>query len=358
MAENSSIEWTMHTFNPWRGCTKVSDGCKNCYAETLSGRNRKTLGVWGPQGTRVVASESQWKLPPKWDAAAKAAGERQRVFCASLADVFEDWQGQMVNANGERLYHDMAYPGIWRIDHLASSRPPVKMDDVRTRLFDLIDATPNLDWLLLTKRPENIARMMPCPRELEHGIELHGKVICYHCGSGKARPNLWLGTSVENQATADERIPHLLKVPAAVRFLSMEPLLGSVELTAIGHGDQRGLNALTGEFVYYAESGDVRSDWTPAVHWVIVGGESGLGARPMHPDWARSIRDQCQAAGVPFFMKQWGEFLQTHPSELHLSKAPVLEAFPNVMLQRVGKKAAGRLLDGREWNEFPEVNHG
>jgi protein gp37 len=352
MAENSKIEWTTHTFNPWRGCTKVSPGCANCYAETLSGRNPKTLGVWGPNGTRVVASEAMWREPLKWNkaAACQCGGgfrgkhspycpqvDRPRVFCASLADVFEDWQGPMVDAKGKELYVSPG-TGIWVPSDFQYMRDRLTMVDVRRRLFHLIDATPNLDWLLLTKRPENIAKMLPdakCPLcKGKGGWETGAYSGDCRCGNGLViRPNVWLGVSVENQEQADTRIPLLLKTPAAVRFLSMEPLLGPVDLSPwlITDVDARDGNL---------------------IDWVIVGGESGPNARPMHPDWVRSIRDQCQAAGVPFFFKQWGEWIHAHPAELHLSPAPLVD-WEGLKMQRVGKRAAGRLLDGREWSEIP-----
>jgi protein gp37 len=323
MAANSKIEWTMHTFNPWRGCTKVSPGCANCYAEALSHRNPKVLGVWGDNGTRVVAAESAWREPLKWDRAAAAAGERHRVFCASLADVFED-------------------------------RP--ELVKPRRRLWQLICATPHLDWLLLTKRPENINRMLG-PRGLNF-YAVEGPVPC-------PQPNVWFGVSVEDQARADERIPLLLQTPAAVRFLSCEPLLGPVEFSDVTKRSdavaQLGKKALGG------------------IDWVIVGGESGHGARPMHPAWARSLRDQCQAAGVAFFFKQWGEYAPCPSADWHglgpvgkpkqyamspsgelcggfLGKdfADQREAEGWRAVQLLGKHAAGRLLDGREWNELPE----
>jgi protein gp37 len=340
MAENTKIEWCHHTFNAWRGCTKVSAGCANCYAETLSHRNPGTLGVWGPNGTRVVAADSAWREPVKWNKAAAKAGERHRVFCASLADVFEDWQGLMTNSNGSTATTSPAVP--W----MAVARPtdfhgnpvepdrqpnpdvrPLTMDDVRSRLFALIDATPNLDWLLLTKRPERVLHWLPP-----------------HWRTAGFPRNVWLGTSVENQQAADERIPHLLRVPAAVRFLSMEPLLGPVDLR---------------RFLPNLHTGFPRG---PRVGWGIVGGESGHGARPMHPRWARSLRDQCQAAGVPFFFKQWGEYATSTmvPADRVLVGKRWEEGMPDgeadeVVMYRVGKKAAGRLLDGREWNELPEV---
>jgi len=312
MAENSKIEWADHRFSPWNG-------------------------------TRVVASESMWREPLKWDRIAKLADElwvavggepgipgtrqhdgrtvvyhgRPRVFCASLADVFEDWTGPMHGPKGG-ISHTNG--GDWRINE--SSRP-LTMRDVRRRLFALIDATPNLDWLLLTKRPENVLRMLP-PLQ-------NSKVLgAYTAMEVMTRPNVWLGVSVEDQKQADERIPILLQTPAAVRFLSCEPLienLGELDLTGI--------------------------------HWVIVGGGSGKGARPMQAEWAQSIRDKCQAAGVPFFFKQWGEFLPPNQDgSVRKTNGGTLQVLNcSDSTDRVGKKAAGRLLDGREWSEFPEAAH-
>lgn len=302
MGSSTKIEWCDKTFNPWRGCQKVSEGCKNCYAETLSGRNPKTLGVWGPNGTRVVASESMWQEPLKWDKAAKAAGERHRVFCASLADVFEDWTGLMSASDGGVL-HVCNACGAWRtmdeMCHGPTAHFLLTMADVRNRLFRLIDNTPNLDWLVLTKRPENIERMMP---PFEVTINYRKRKGSSHCEPNPfphqtriieldtVRRNLWLGASIENQATADERIPHLLRVPAAVRFLSVEPLLGPIGRML---GDNLGPAFVGGE-VYQG------------IDWVIVGGESGPGARPMKIEWVRDIVRQCKAAGVPVFVKQLG----------------------------------------------------
>lgn len=328
MAENSKIEWTTHSWNPWRGCTKVSPGCKNCYAETLSGRNPGMLGVWGPQGTRVVAAESAWREPLKWDRQAKAAldqyerliadpsytkteayqngfrwtkPDRPRVFCASLADVFEDWQGTMVNAAGMSLWKS------WNADAVIASedRPhprtsPLTMDDVRMRLFRLIDATPHLDWLLLTKRPENITRMMPPATHVSHDVAGRKGLTLSETGPLVIRPNLWLGTSVEDQQWADERIPHLLRVPARVRFLSVEPLLGPVRLNAIKGITMDGRPG-TGTF----------NSLFRGISWVIVGGESGgtkcSPPRPCNVEWVRSIVEQCKVAGVACFVKQLGK---------------------------------------------------
>jgi protein gp37 len=326
--KNSKIEWCDHTFNPWRGCTKVSTGCANCYAETLASRFPDTLGVWGDNGTRVIASEAQWKEPIKWNKQAQNAGVRKRVFCASMADVFED-------------------------------RP--ELEQPRDRLFDLISATPNLDWLILTKRSGNIEKMTnPNPTELV-------PIPCL--GGGDYLPNIIWGTSVENQEQADKRIPELLKIPGR-RFLSCEPLLGAVDLLRFCNlqstVDSRGLPVLK---------------HVGCVDWVIVGGESGLGARPMHPDWVRSLRNQCKHAGVPFFFKQWGEYcpgyfenpqskqfsppgtfsewiINSSSERKEVGKKSFHAELSNgsfLVMEKVGKKNAGRMLDGREWNEFPGV---
>lgn len=299
MAE-TSIEWAHYTFNAWRGCTKVSAGCANCYADTLSKRNPGTLGIWGPKGTRAIAAESYWTQLARWQAEAKAAGERRRVFCASLADVGE---GQ-----------DTMPPEAWE---------PVQQ--ARRRLcMEIMDRSDALDFLLLTKRPGNM-------------VDLYPREVLERC---------WVGTSVEDQKAADERIPKLLQVPAAVRFLSCEPLLGPVDLWGARYARPNGgtIGAVT--------------HWEGGVDWVIVGGESGPGARPMHPDWVRQLRAECQAADVPFLFKQWGEHCPAGqvvavPREHKPSQAHV---FPDGRLTiRVGKKAAGRLLDGREWNELPKA---
>jgi protein gp37 len=349
MGADSLIEWlryrhdgistTGYTFNHVRGCTKVSQGCRNCYADQMSGRNPGTLGVWGPRGTRVIAAESYWRQPLRWNADALAAGERRKVFCASLADVFEG---------------DDTMP--------AESREPVAA--ARERLWGLIEQTPGLDWLLLTKRPQNAARLAPA-RWAERWPD-----------------NVWLGTSVENQEAAEERIPELLKVPARVRFLSCEPLLGPVDLSRWVRAGGEPLDwapdgdAPPGDYNPVLQQWETRAD-DGGIHWVIAGGESGPKARPMHPGWARSLRDQCAAAGVPYFYKQWGEWAPVdyevhardyaaaangegpwHREALIDQSGTVLpsDSMPYLgreMVRRFGKKAAGRLLDGQEHNAVP-----
>lgn len=298
MAANTAIEWADHTFNPWWGCTKVSPACDHCYAEALA-RRTGSGHLW--QGERRRTSIVNWQLPLRWNRQAEREGRRLHVFCASMADVF-----------------DNQVPDEWRDD-----------------LWRLIEATPHLDWLLLTKRPQNIFKMRPVSFADDPPFPPW------------PWPNVWLGTTVENQEEADRRIPHLLSIPAAVRFLSCEPLLGPVELQCV-----RDDPTLCGLDVI-----ERRPD-KASIDWVIAGGESGPGARPSHPDWFRSLRDQCAAADVPFFFKQWGEWGDE-------DDAFARDAIPDRdglrihdfgdgrCSPRIGKRAAGRLLDGREHNAFP-----
>ena len=308
MAEATGIEWCDSTFNPFIGCTKVGPGCDNCYAEELMDK-RMHIVQWGPGQQRHRTGEKNWNAPVRWerDHAAFFAehGRRRRVFCASLADVF-----------------DNEVDPRWRRD-----------------LFALIDATPNLDWLLLTKRVGNAAKMagaalwpFPWPR------------------------NVWLGATVVNQAEADRDIPKLLAVPARVRFLSIEPMLGAIDLRFHIFSEPTGK--------WRTKDGkrqmELRRQADGGLHWIIVGGESGPKARPMHPDWARSLRDQCAAAGVPFLFKQHGEWIGVPDlRNLQGGQGPGFGSFDHCHYDseheavRVGKKAAGRLLDGIEHNGYP-----
>ena len=358
MAQNSSIEWTDHTFNPVRGCTKISPGCANCYAARDAKRFPRIRGIWGDSGTRIVAVPSAWKEPLKWDRQAARTGTRPRVFCASLADVFEDWKGQLhfpcdIAPGGQTIARWDGTQLVRELDPEADARglQPATMDHLRLELFDLIRRTPHLDWLLLTKRPGNWRKAV------EAALRIHLKCPS-SCSSlyrflrgwldGDAPANIWIGTTVEDQQRADERIPRLLLIPATVRFLSCEPLLGPVDLVHMTTDPPNSGFALTDGFGRF--DGE-----DPAIHWVICGGESGPGARPMHPEWARSLRDQCQAAGVAFFFKQWGEWHpdclcpgKGHPDRTIARPSPGTRG---VMFQ-CGKHA-GRLLDHREWNELP-----
>ncbi|MGH7461577.1 MAG: phage Gp37/Gp68 family protein [Longimicrobiales bacterium] len=295
MSENTKIEWCDHTFNPWEGCQKVGPGCDHCYAETRNARFGGGTAVnWGPGAPRRRTSAANWALPTRWNAQHEAFfalhGRRQRVFCASLADVFDNQVDQ-----------------AWRAD-----------------LFQLIEATPNLDWLVLTKRIGNVACMVPEATDL---ID-YGEGWQSMWGQGVWPANVWLGATICNQEEADRDIPKLLAVPACVRFLSMEPLLGPVTIPQVF---MKPLDWGEGPRAY--------PDGAGLLNWIIVGGESGRGARPMRLDWARSLRDQCDAAGVPFLFKQWGEYIPVRDGgeEFH----------------RVGKKAAGRLLDSVTHDGFP-----
>lgn len=327
MSENSKIEWTDHTFNPWEGCQKVGPGCDHCYAETRNARYAGGTAInWGPGAPRRRTSQANWRKPLQWnrDGSFYAKhGRRQRVFCASLADVF-----------------DNAVDLLWRRD-----------------LFRLIADTPNLDWLLLTKRIGNVPTMLR------------------HIGVERLPDNVWLGATIVNQAEADRDVPKLLSVPASVRFLSMEPLLGPVDLTRLPHGDESDLDALRGHVVYTSQHFAVRPEQLgKSISWVIVGGESGPDARPMHPVWARDIRDQCEEAGVPFLFKQWGEWAPGENcggpmkrtervadwwngawefSTLTPGASVGMHCDDEPTVYRCGKKVAGRMLDGRTHDEFP-----
>lgn len=349
MGANTKIEWATHTFNPWRGCTKVSEGCKNCYADAQAKRNPKILGVWGPQGTRVLASESMWAQPLKWNAEAQAAGVRPRVFCASMADVFE---GQ-----------DTCSPDAYTV-----------IREGRRRLFDLIAKTPNLDWLLLTKRPENWERAMAevCQDDRYEENHLQGALLCGKWLHGVPPANVWMGTSVENQLVADTRIPELLKVPAAVRFLSCEPLLSEVMIYRYlcDECDQceRSMPRNIGG-CFDPSTGDDDCDGgrtvLPKIDWVIGGGESGPHARPVHHWWAEYLKRQCQNARVPFFWKQWGEWIplveldydtrgEIYPLRDGTRVVGVGKGYGQECW-RLGKDTTGRLIFGREYSEIPTV---
>lgn len=283
MGKDTSIEWTHHTFNPWWGCVRVSAACDHCYAETWA----KRLGedVWGPKSERRFFGDAHWKEPLKWNADAVAQGVRKRVFCASMADVFEN-----------------------RVDLIPH----------RLRLLELIAKTPQLDWLLLTKRIHLVKKQLP------KGYEFPA--------------NVWLGTTVENQAEADKRVRHLLEFATpGVRFLSCEPLLGLLDLR---------------RFLIRNESG-VRVDW------VIAGGESGHGSRPMEPQWPDELRKQCTSAQVAFHFKQWGHWAPVELAAEALTKRTVIhivkQGDAEIQLAAVGKGKAGRVLGGQHWDQFPKI---
>jgi len=322
MSDVTAIEWTDHTFNPWWGCSRVSPACRFCYAD----RDAQRYGhqVWRRHGPRRMLSEANWQRPLRWNRDAERAGIPAKVFCASMADVFED-------------HPDVAAP--------------------RERLWGLIEATPWLVWQLLTKRPENIAAMVPW--------------------GGEWPPHVWVGTSVENQRYADERIPVLVSAAARarIRFLSCEPLLGPVDLSPWlfpGPGGGNCSSPRERSMLHEPRCGPM----PPLIEWVICGGESGPRARPTHPAWARSLRDQCGHADVPFFFKQWGEWAPQNgaagplgdarqnphrhrwvsPDDGRATPFGELTGTDDLAwahMKRAGKKAAGRELDGQIRDEFP-----
>lgn len=355
MSAATKIEWATKVWNPLRGCSKVSDGCRNCYAIRQAHRfggpgmpyeGLTQVGPGGPNWTGkirlvpdVLDDPLRWRKP-------------ERVFVNSMSDLFH-------------------------------SEVPFDFID---KVFAVMALAPQHKFQILTKRPERMRDYMnAADRDEAIGHEamylyekfggrgdcslaaglIHGpdKVSNHPAIPSHPKawplPNVWLGVSVENQKAADERVPPLIDTPAAVRFLSCEPLLGPLDL-----GSYLILPMpITDEWGELVDVGSVR--W---IDWVIVGGESGPGARPMHPEWARSLRDQCQAAGVAYFFKQWGAW---SPNDIGLgtkgfvardgrwgSGCPIereTDYIDLVNVWRVGKIAAGRLLDGREWSEFPEV---
>lgn len=341
MSEKTAISWADSTFNPWMGCTKVSPACDHCYAE----RDTRRFGrvQWGA-GQPRVRTTAAWKWPARWNqrrfmqcgicgwrgeceaeligcgacgSSALMHDARRRVFCASLAD----WM-------------DNEVPIEWLVD-----------------LLDLIRRTPNLDWLLLTKRIgnwHNRLRAASTHTHFRNRKDLYDWIDDW-LDHGVPPANVWIGSTVINQQEADRDVPKLLCVPARVRFLSIEPMLEPISLTELVQREA------VGEHHYSALECDVDpgddGEWAGAcVNWVIAGGESGPHARPMHPDWVRGLRDQCVAAGVPFHFKQWGEWAPNYLTD----GGRRIEA--SMWMDRMGKKTAGRLLDGIEHNAFPAVS--
>jgi len=281
----SKIEWTDRVWNPVTGCTKVSPGCDNCYAERMAKRMAGRCGYPEDEPFKITFHRNRLEEPLKWR-------KPQRVFVCSMGDLF--------------------HPDVSSI--------------LIALIFDAIKECPQHTFMVLTKRPEMV---------LEH----MKNVMLDHFWGMK---NLWLGVTAENQEQADKRIPVLLQIPAAVRFISVEPMLGPVDLS---------------KWLYIPDPHSAPADLIPSrvLHWIICSGESGPGARPCHPDWVRSLRDQCQAAGVPFFFKQWGEWLECKPRALlDITKCKIIQAHGTHFI-RLGKKNAGRLLDGQEWNQFPDT---
>jgi protein gp37 len=351
---STTIEWTQRpgtkgeTWNPTIGCNKVSQGCKNCYAEVMH-RRLTAMGVKGydlPFLAGARPMHDRLTIPFKWK-------KPRTVFVNSMSD----------------LFHEAV---------------PFSFID---QVFAVMALTPQHTYQVLTKRPERMAEYLNDSVSIGHNRRcIEAEILKVMDANGlpttyipwvaerlNALPNVWLGTSAEDQRAADERIPHLLRCPAAVRFMSCEPLLGAVDLENITRGRER--LCVLRKSAYDPDS--TIGKWLPidrGIDWVIAGGESGHGARPMHPDWARSLRDQCQAAGVPFFFKQWGAWVPAtieHGVTGHVMpendpkytwigwdgtcKAPSFHGLnePIMAIAKVGKRASGNLLDGRTHLEYP-----
>ena len=335
MSDDSRIEWTDATWNPVVGCSKVSEGCRHCYAMKVAHRNA-AMGSERYKGlTEKCSSGVEWNgtvqtVPQVLDQPLRWKRPR-KIFVNSMSDLFH---------------------------------PDVPFEFIRD-VFLVMGKAHQHTFQILTKRPERMLewfQWMPGYGDAMHGggsMTTHEEILSWPL------PNVWLGVSVENQQTADERIPLLLQVPAAVRWLSMEPLLGPVNI----------------EKYLMVSITDIGNDRDPNINidWVVVGGESGSRARPMHPDWVRSIQHQCYNRWCWFFFKQWGEWKPVHhvshpnwctdiegPIAIMDAKGmrwededfqPTTDAMPTCWeFQRIGKKASGRLLDGRTWDEMPKVS--
>lgn len=364
MADQTHIEWTDATWNPITGCTLVSDGCKHCYAATLA-------------ATRLKHHPSRAGL-----ARLNAAGEAK--FTGEVR-FNEQWLDQPLRWRKPRMIFVCAHGDLFH-----ENVPDEWIDKV----FAVMGLAKHHTFQVLTKRPDRMREYMARRDDQGHHPAYSYAVLMAMTGRWNTPemrsadfiplPNVWLGVSVENQEAADQRIPDLLQTPAAVRFVSAEPLLGPVDLTNVAEDGHSAVDATREYPAYqaYDDWGDEADemgpfDDQPPLDWVIVGGESGRNARPMHPDWARSLRDQCVAADVSFFFKQWGEWLPGEfaaPPDVYFQNGDWMDVntLPDIdveknwcedwstdeyeghaIFKRVGKRAAGRLLDGREWNEVP-----
>lgn len=312
MGKKSKIGWTHGTFSGWGGCAKVSPGCANCYAEREDTTRHYTTDGWGVGKPRKLATDEYWKKPIEWNREAAANHTRMMVFTASISDVF-----------------DTEVPIEWL-----------------ARLLDLIRVTPSIDWQVLTKRIEQVISRLEATASLQPvGSALHDWIEAWL--GGWAPANIWMGTSVEDQERMDERIFHLLTIPATRRWLSLEPLVGPVTV---------------GEFL---GSGPLKP-WLKGakVDWLVVGGESGPRARPLHPEWVYNLIDESRLHKTPLFFKQWGEFAPAEEIEafeenqfLNSGGEMVFVGAGRNAVQkmfRVGTAKAGMKVRGQLLNEFPE----
>jgi protein gp37 len=373
MADNSKIEWTDATWNPVRGCSRVSEGCRNCYAEhqalhitRFDRGNGKPEGEGAYDGLVTLTSQG-----PKWTGQIREVMEKlgepirwkkpRRIFVNSMSDLFHEGVSDVFIAD---VFAAMAY--------------------ARQHTFQVLTKRPQRMLQLLTSEAFAELYDQACGLAHEEACEVLGRrgefsphtrltTDIRAMDPTLPRPNIWLGVSVEDQATADERIPLLLQTPAAVRFISAEPLLGPVDLTKVSHGKRWSslhsetafIDALAGGVwgEVPATGERLRVTHTPfGLDWVIAGGESRPKARPMHPEWVRGLRDQCKDAGVRFLFKQWGEWRPTNADYVvddQQNVKPVHVFADRQRMAKVGKKTAGRLLDGVTHDAFPEgVRHG
>jgi protein gp37 len=330
MGLETSIGWCDGTFNPWSGCSECSPGCHNCYARTVSLQNPQVLGVWGREGeggTRVVRASAAWEDVLKAQRKAKQTGKRYRMFCGSMMDVFEDWGGPMHDHKGKVLR--VSAHGSWGQPEKDADKSwtLLTMDAVRARLLTLVCKTPDIDWLMLTKRPKNIA---PTLRRVAHEHrDCPGGLLAGAWADGNFPPNVWVGASAENQTQLWLRAEQLRDAPARLRFISAEPLLGPLDFAPwFGKG-----------------TGLLRTD---PFDWVIVGGESGHAARECQVEWIRDVADQCREHKIPVFVKQMGA------KPMVTSKAGV---FPLPLRHEKGEDVRDFPPDLRV-QEFPDLEHG
>jgi protein gp37 len=370
MGTKTGIEWTDSTWNPIRGCSRVSEGCRNCYAEMTAGRFSGPGHPYEGLVTRI-GGEARWT-------------GRVDLVEKHLLDPLK-W-GPFVEhrrpgpldygCENSRKCDCPARPRRIFVNSMSDLFHGAVTDEIRNRIFAVMALCPEHTFQVLTKRPERMRDYILRCEESGMAWRRHRVVMAmqsFDRGFGFhdpqwPLPNVWLGVSVENQPAADERIPLLLQTPASVRFVSCEPLLGPVNIAAylgFQHEDQVGITNHD-QSRPEVKSFGFHDPWVRGIDWVIAGGESGPGARPMHPNWARSLRDQCAAAGVPFFFKQWGEWGPCENGEVTPNPQDWDDPAPSHEFQnsdrprcaqeivyRVGKKSTGCLLDGREWKQFP-----
>jgi protein gp37 len=359
MGANSLIQWTSGTFSPWRGCDKVSEGCKHCYAEALVTK-RQGLPVWGAAAERKVAAKSTWKNLAKWNKQAAALPD-QCLKCGDrlLLSAFPDTDrcpvrmdlGMICGGEVQRNAPYSVFPSLCDIFEDYQGPSKALVDAARLRYFRECELTPNLRHLLLTKRPENVMRMTPVGWRTPHYV--NDKAV----SSWPA--NVWIGCTVENQKRAEERLPWLLSIPAPMRFVSYEPALGPVDWTRVQvvapdppNGPGAWLNALTG---HVAGPDDILPHH---IDWLIVGGESGPGARPFDLAWARSAVEQCKASGVSCFVKQLGANpVDSAPLPIDPAATPMMQEILDGHNRGCIEKALARITDrkGGDMAEWPET---